>query len=58
MVDLSSRMPGIQLVLHNKAGKYQGVAQVLKYEGHMLVYDPQTNGMGWVVMRVHPLFTH
>ena len=25
-VDLSSRMPGIRLVLHDEAGKYQGVA--------------------------------
>ena len=54
-VDLSSWMLGIQLVLHDKTGKYQGVACVLKYEGHMLVYDPQTNGMGWVVMRGIPL---
>ena len=54
MVDLSSRMLGIQLVLHDEAGKYQGVAQVLKFEGHMLVYDPQTNGVGWVAMRGVP----
>ena len=50
-VDLSSWMPGIRLVLHDEMGKYQGVAHVLRYEGHMLVYDPQTNGMGWVAMR-------
>ena len=54
MVDLSSRMPGVRLVLHNEGGKYQGVARVLKYEGHMLVYDPQTNGVGWVAMRGIP----
>ena len=54
MVDLSSRMPEIQLVLHNEGGKYQGVARVLKYEGHMLVYDPQTSGVGWVMMRGIP----
>ena len=53
-VDLSSRMPGIRLVLHDETGKYQGVAQVLRYEGHMLVYDPQTNGTGWVAMRGIP----
>ena len=53
-VDLSSRMPGIRLVLHDEAGKYQGVAWVLKFEGHMLVYDPQMNGVGWVVMRGVP----
>ena len=27
---------------------------MLKYEGHMLVYDPQTNGTGWVAMRGIP----
>ena len=27
---------------------------MLRYEGHMLVYDPQTNGTGWVVMRGIP----
>ena len=41
-------------MLHNETGKYQGVAHVLRYEGHMLVYDPQTNGTGWVAMRGIP----
>ena len=27
---------------------------MLRYEGHMLVYDPQTNGTGWVAMRGIP----
>ena len=27
---------------------------MLKFEGHMLVYDPQTNGAGWVAMRGVP----
>ena len=53
-VDLSTRMPGVRLKLHDCEGKYQGVARVLKYEGHMLVYDPQTNGVGWVAMRGIP----
>ena len=53
-IDLSSRMLGIQLVLHDEEGKYQGMAKVLKYEGHMLVYDPQTNGPGWITMRGVP----
>ena len=38
-------MPGVHLNLHDQEGNYQGVARVLKYEGHMLVYDPHTNGM-------------
>ena len=27
---------------------------MLRYEGHMLVYNPQTNGVGWVAMRGIP----
>ena len=54
MVDLSTQMPGVHLKLHDWEGNYQGVARVLKYEGHMLIYDPQTNGAGWVVMKGIP----
>ena len=54
MVDLSTRMPGVHLKLHDWEGNYQGVARVLKYEGHMLIYDPQTNGTGWVAMKGVP----
>ena len=50
-VDLSSRMPGIQLALHDEEGKYQGVARVLRFEGHMLVYDLQMNGARWITIR-------
>ena len=53
-VDLGPRILGIQLVLRDRAGNYQGVAWVLKFEGCMLVYDPQTNGAGWVAMRGVP----
>ena len=53
-IDLSSRMLGIWLALHNEEGRYQGMARVLKFEGHMLVYDPQTNGAGWIPMRGVP----
>ena len=53
-VDLSTQMPGVCLKLHDREGNYQGVARVLKYEGHMLVYDPQTNGVGWVAMKGIP----
>ena len=31
---------------------------MLRYEGHMLVYDPQMNGVGWVAMRGIPSFAH
>ena len=47
-------MPGVRLKLHDWEGNYQGVARVLKYEGHMLVYDPHTNGVGWVTMKGIP----
>ena len=47
-------MPGVHLKLHSHEGNYQGVARVLKYEGHMLIYDPQTNGAGWVAMKGVP----
>ena len=47
-------MPGVCLNLHDREGNHQGVARVLKYEGHMLVYDPHTNGTGWVAMKGVP----
>ena len=53
-VDLSSRMPGIQLALHDEEGRYRDMARVLRFVGHMLVYDPQTNRAGWIVMRGVP----
>ena len=53
-VDLSSRMPGIWLALHDEEERYQGVVRVLRFVGHMLVYDPQTNGARWIVMRRVP----
>ena len=53
-MDLSSRMPGIWLALHDEEGRYQGVVRVLRFVGHMLVYDPQTNGARWIVMRGVP----
>ena len=53
-VDLSTRMPGVCLNLHDRDGNHQGVARVLRYEGHMLVYDPHTNGAGWVAMKGVP----
>ena len=54
MVDLSTRMPGVCLNLRNRDGNNQGEARVLRYEGHMLVYDPHTNGAGWVTMKGVP----
>ena len=54
MVDLSTQMPGVHLNLRDWDGNNQGVARVLRYEGHMLVYDPHTNGTGWVAMKGVP----
>ena len=31
-----------------------GVVRVLRFVGHMLVYDPQMNGAGWIAMRGVP----
>ena len=53
-VDLSSRMLGIWLVLHDEEGRYQGMVRVLRFVGHMLVYDPQMNGARWIAIRVSP----
>ena len=53
-VDLSTRMPGVHLNLCDWDENNQGVARVLRYEGHMLVYDPHTNGAGWVAMKGVP----
>ena len=54
MVDLSTLMPGVRLNLCDRDGNNQGVARVLRYEGHMLVYDPHTNSVGWVTMKGVP----
>ena len=53
-VDLGTRMLGIWLVLHDANGRYQGMVRVLKFEGHMLAYDPLTNEEGWIPMRESP----
>ena len=53
-MDLSSRMSGIWLALHDEEGRYQGIARVLRFVDHMLVYDPQMNGAGWIAMRGVP----
>ena len=42
------------MALHDEEGRYQGVAKVLRFVGHMLVYDSQTNGARWIVMRGVP----
>ena len=47
-------MPGVRLNLRDRDGNNLGVARVLRYEGHMLVYDPHTNGAGWVAMKGVP----
>ena len=53
-VDLSNWMPGVRLNLCDRDGNNLGVARVLRFEGHMLVYDPHTNGAGWVAMKGVP----
>ena len=57
-VDLSTQMPGLRLNLCDQDGNNQGVARVLRYEGHMLVYDPHTNGVGVGHHERHPCLTY
>ena len=45
-------MPGVCLKLHDREGKLPGVAQVLKNEGHVLIYNPHPmawDGLQWKV---------
>ena len=44
----------MHLNLCNRDGNNLGVARVLRYEGHMLVYDLHTNSAGWVSMKGVP----
>ena len=48
-------MPRVHLNLCDRDGNNQGVARVLRYEGHMLMYDLHTNGVGWVAMKGIPV---
>ena len=50
VVNISTRMPGIQLFIQDTKGQYNGNACVLLYEGQMLAYDPASNLLEWVPM--------
>ena len=51
VVDVRACMPGIKLMMQNEEGWYRNATHALKYEGHMLIYDPQKDVSQWVPVR-------
>ena len=51
VVDVRAHMPGIKLMMQNEEGSYGNTAHTLKYEGHMLIYNPQKDVSQWVPVR-------
>ena len=50
VLDVGARMPGFKLMMQNEEGHYRNTAHALKFEGHMLIYDPQDISQ-WVPVR-------
>ena len=48
MLDVGARIPGFPLMLQDDEGQYTNSAHALKFEGSMLIYDPQHNIAQWV----------
>ena len=48
MIDVGACMMGFQLMLQDNKGQYANSAHALKFEGSMLVYDPQHDIAQWV----------
>ena len=44
-------MLGIKLMMQNEEGRYRNATHALKYEVHMLIYDPQKDISQWVPVR-------
>ena len=44
-------MLGFRVMLQNDDGHYSSVAHALKFEGSMLIYDPQRDITQWVLVR-------
>ena len=51
VVVVGACMPGIKLTMQNGEGQYGNAACTLKYEGHMLIYNPQKDISQWVPVR-------
>lgn len=50
ILDVRTCMPGFKIMLQNEEGLYDNAAYVLKFEGHMLIYNPQKYSAQWVPM--------
>ena len=51
VVDVGAHMLGIKVMMQNEEGHYGNAACALKYEGHMVIYDPQKDVSQWVPVR-------
>ena len=51
VLDMGARMPGFKLMMQNEEGHYGNATHALKFEGHMLIYDPQKDASQWVPVR-------
>ena len=50
-LNVGTCMPGFQLMLQNEEGYYGIATHALKFEGHMIIYDPQRDISQWVPVR-------
>ena len=50
-LDVGASMPGFKLMMQNEKGHYRNATHALKFEGHMLIYDPQKDVSQWVQVR-------
>ena len=51
VLDVGADMPGFKLMMQNEEGHYGNTAHALKFECHMLIYDPQKDISQWVPVR-------
>ena len=51
ILDVGAHMPGFKIMMQNEEGLYGYAAHALKFEGHMLIYDPQKDSTQWVPMQ-------
>ena len=51
VLDMGAWMPGFRVMLQNDDRHYSSVAHALKFEGSMLMYDPQRDIAQWVPVR-------
>ena len=51
VVDVRARIPEIKLMMQNEERCYGNITCTLKYEGHMLIYNPQKDISQWVPVR-------